>query len=98
MPKRLGAIFVLVSCARCIYGQDARTLADHFVWERDFPRMDVSSSGATVADLQGNLWAVGTFLAGPSRLLSVTPDGETRLNTELPPEIDTDFPSRISSE
>ena len=96
MSKHLFVQLAVWSCAGCLYAQTPETIAGHIVWERDFPQIDVSSSGGAAVDHDGNLWAVSDFPSGAGRLLSITMAGNMRLNAELPPEIDTDFPARIA--
>ncbi len=77
--------------------QPAATIADHVLWERDFPDLHMSAPVGAVADRAGNLWAVDRPRAGSGSLICITANGEIRLKTELPRTIVIEFPTRISS-
>jgi len=53
--------FVLTLITQSLPAQSAATITDHIVWERDFPNLAVSVTGAAVADRAGNLWAVSDY-------------------------------------
>jgi hypothetical protein len=95
--KKSAALFtfaahILFAHAQGLLAQSSASLADHVVWERDFSQLNVSVTGAAVADSQGNLWAVSDFRES-KRLVRISADGELRLNTELPAELKPALPA-----
>jgi hypothetical protein len=86
-------LLIVASCY--LFGQSSPSIADHILWERDFPNLGVSVNGAAVADHNGNLWAVSEF-RGSRRLLCISPMGEMLSNTELPQELNPALPAEIS--
>jgi hypothetical protein len=92
MSRLAGQLIVLSSIAQFLSAQSAATIADHVTWERDFPNLAVSVTGAAVADRSGNLWAVSDNRPS-ERLICIRPDGVMVVNTELPKEINPIPPS-----
>ncbi len=78
--------FVLTLITQSLPAQSAATITDHIVWERDFPNLAVSVTGAAIADRAGNLWAVSDY-HWSDRLICIRPNGELVVNTELPKEM-----------
>ena len=83
----------LLIAACCLSAQSPVTVGDHILWERDFA--DLSAETA-VADHDGNLWIVSQY-RGADRLVCIKPNGEMRVNTELPAEIKPVFPAESLS-
>jgi PQQ-like domain len=86
MSRPAFRLLVLIAVVQSLSAQPAVTLADHILWERDFPNLAVSVTGAAVADHAGNLWAVSDYHRS-DRLICIRPDGQIVVNTELPNEI-----------
>ena len=95
MSRLAAQLIILSSIVKFLLAQSATTIADRIVWEHDFSNLAVSTTGAAVADRDGNLWAVSKYRSS-DRLICIRPDGTMVVNAELPKEIKPTPPSDVS--
>ena len=95
MAKTTLCLFALITIGPHTFAQPT-SVAEHVLWERDYPNLAVSVLGAAVADNSGNLWAVSEYRQS-ERLLYVRKNGELAINTELPTDIQPKFPADRAS-